>query len=329
MRATLKGSAAASSFVNTLDLKYTAMARQATLSREAEAPRTYSLIDNALERFPVTARIARFLDDDGSTRTEFFWSHEPGSLVLSKKLRKRVLNNPDVPPERYRVEMVLNRHSEDYRERTLSAINYLAADLPEGSAAPVQTLDIIGMTTPFHLSVQWDQFLVKIDEATGEVGPGVYLQTGTKRLDGLTPLRSDPQVLEMSDLKPIHLDENTALLMQDPEAEDAAQTPYPFATLTPETPLGLYFEIYHLAFGDDDQTHYTIEYELVRDPDGRRVKLMSAQSPYTGASRKAEEFIALDLSEIGSARAIEIVVRVTDDTTGQTVERAVPFTLAR
>ena len=40
-------------------------------------------------------------------------------------------------------------------------------------------------------------------------------------------------------------------------------------------------------------------------------------------------FIALDLSEIGSARAIEIVVRVTDDTTGQTVERAVPFTLAR
>jgi len=66
-----------------------------------------------------------------------------------------------------------------------------------------------------------------------------------------------------------------------------------------------------------------------REGSVRGAACTSAQSPYTGASRKAEEFIALDLSEIGSARAIEIVVRVTDETTGQTVERAIPFTLVR
>ena len=333
LRATRTGgagmAASALSFVNAVDLKFMALARQAALKRETEAPRSYSLIGPSLETFSVTARIARFLDDDGTTRTELFWSHEPGSLALSKKLRNRALPDPDAPPDRYLVEMVVNLHSADYRQRMPSALHYLAADLSAGVAAPVQTLEVLGSTAPYHLSIQWDQFLVKIDEASGEVNKGLYLQTGVERLDGLSPLRSDPSVLEMSDLKPINLDENAATLVRQADEAGEAQTPYPFATLTPETPLGLYFEVYHLTFGDDDRAHYIVEYEIVGDPTGRRVQLTSAQTPYSGGSRKAEEFIALDLSEIGSARAIEIVVRVTDETTGQTVERAIPFTLAR
>ena len=333
LRATRTGgagmAASALSFVNSVDLKFTAMARQAEIQRETEAPRSYSLIGPNLETFAVTARIARFLDDDGSTRTELFWSHEPGSLALSKKQRKRALDDPDAPPDRYLVEMVVNLHSDDYRRRLPTGLNYLATDLPEGAAAPVQTLEVLGSTAPYHLSVQWDQFLARIDEASGDVSQGTYLRTGVERLDGLRPLRSDPLALEMSDLKPINLDEDAATLIQQADEAGEAMTPYPFASLTPATPLGLYFEVYHLTFGDDDRVHYTVEYEVVGAPAGRRVTLTSAQSPYDGPSRKAEEFLALDLSEIGSVRAIEIVVRVTDDTTGQTVERTIPFTLAR
>ena len=329
LRATRTGgaglTASALSFVNSVDLKFTTLAREATQLRETEAPRKHSLIEDALETFPVAARIARFLDADGSTRTEVFWSHEPGSLALSKKQRKAVSPDEDAPPDRYLVEMVVNQHSADYRHRTPRTLNYLAADLPEGAAAPVQTLEIAGTTAPYHLSIQWDQFLVKIDEATSAVDQGVYLQTGLKRLDGLAPLRSNPQTLELSDLKPIHLDANTATLVLDEGDEAEALTPYPFAALTPQTPLGLYFEVYHLAFGEDDQTRYTIEYEVVRDPETRHITQTSAQSSYTGSSRTLEEYITLDLSEVGAARRLGIVVRVTDEVTGRTVERTVAF----
>ena len=177
--------------------------------------------------------------------------------------------------------------------------------------------------------MQWDQFLARVDEATSAVDQGAYLQTGIERLDGLAPLRSDPQTLEMSDLKPIHLGEGAATLVQRAGDEAGAPTPYPFATLTPQTPLGLYFEVYRLAFGEDDQTRYTIAYQVVSDPDSRRLEQTLAQSTHTGSTRKSEEFIALDLSDIGAARDIEIVVRVTDEVTGQTVERSIPFRVAR
>ena len=329
LRATRTGGAgmvaSALSFVNSVDLKFTALAREATLRRDTEAPRTHSRIESVLEAFEVSARIARFLDDDGSTRTELFWSHEPGSLSLPKKIKKQVLDDPDIPPERFLVEMVVNLHSGDYRRRTPTVLNYLATDLPKGAASPVQTLEITGVKAPYHISMQWDQYFVRVDEATSEVDQGVYLQTGVERRAGLMPLRNDPQVLEMSDLKPIHLDAEAATLVQRAGDAEEAPTPYPFAAISSETPLALYFEIYHLAFGDDDQTHYTIEYEVISNPDSRRLKQTSARTSYSGASRKAEEFIALDLSDLGSARRHEIIVRIIDEVTNQTVERKVSF----
>ena len=37
--------------------------------------------------------------------------------------------------------------------------------------------------------------------------------------------------------------------------------------------VGLYFEVYHLAFGADDQTHFIVEYEVQRREAGGIVRL--------------------------------------------------------
>ncbi len=68
---------------------------------------------------------------------------------------------------------------------------------------------------------------------------------------------------------------------------------------------------------------------MVLDPDTRGIKQSSAQTSYTGSTRKAEEFIALDLSDVGRGRRLDIVVRVTDEVTGQTMERKAGFGIVR
>ena len=105
--------------------------------------------------------------------------------------------------------------------------------------------------------------------------------------------------------------------------------------LWPELPLGLYFEIYHLAFGDDDQTHYTIAYEIARSQKQGLLRFLgrgeqertTAQTPYTGQSRTARETIVLDMSEWEGEGELEVRVQITDDVTGREVERVLVFEL--
>ncbi len=117
-----------------------------------------------------------------------------------------------------------------------------------------------------------------------------------------------------------------------------AATLYPFDTLEKQTPLLLYFEVYHLAFGPDDQTQYTVAYEvrrkkgrggLLRFLGGPEEEGTAAQTDYTGVSRTAKEAILLDFTDWEGRGALEITVRVTDRVTGRQVERAIPMKLVK
>ena len=63
------------------------------------------------------------------------------------------------------------------------------------------------------------------------------------------------------------------------------------------------------------------------------LQVTTTQTTYTGSSRQTEEYIFLDQSQwsmdgSGDPDRLEIVVRVTDQNTGQETQRSVRFTTA-
>ena len=107
--------------------------------------------------------------------------------------------------------------------------------------------------------------------------------------------------------------------------------------MTPDVRLGLQFEVYHLTFGADDRTRYTIAYELEREEDvafrSRRrqapeSKIITASSEYRGDTTREEQVIVLDLSDWDVPGRLRILVRVTDENTGQQVARTLDFDLS-
>ncbi len=306
---------------------------QAFYRREESMPEQFTEVFRDIEILPLSVRTARFLDDDGATRTEIYWSPTPGGLRFSgKQQKKKDPPTPDVwPPNQFLIHLTAIQQTADYQDRQTSRKPYLVTDLPDvqDAAIPAQTMTVHGDTGVYNLALQWDQHRARASEAEGvRVGPKV--QVATHRLDSLTALHADERVLEMSDLKPIFVADLSAL-----DADGASGEPYPHTQIWPELPLGLYFEIYHLAFGDDDQTHYTIAYEIARSQKRGLLRFLgrgdeertTVQTAYTGQTRTARETIVLDMSEWQGQGGLEVRVHVTDDATGREVERVLVFEL--
>ena len=301
---------------------------QAMYRRQESMPEQFTEVFDEVEILPLSVRTARFLDDD-ATRTEIYWSPTPGGLRPSESDLSPGLWTPD----HFLIHLTVVQQTADYQDRQASRKPYLIADLPEAEDAsiPAQTMVVHGDTGRYNLALQWDQHRVRAGEAEGvHVGPKVGV--ATHRADSLTALRADERILEMSDLKPIFVSDLAAL-----DAAGASGEPYPHPQIWPDLPLGLYFEIYHLAYGDDDQTHYTIAYEIARSKQGGLLRFLgrgdeertSVQNPYTGQSRTAREYIVLDMSEWEGEGALEVRVQVTDDVTGRQMERRLVFDLMK
>ena len=171
------------------------------------------------------------------------------------------------------------------------------------------------------------------EEDPPQVMDGPLVKMSTRRFDSLRALPRDDSQLVMSDLRPMVLSGGA-----DPQGgnfvEDAML--YPFARIVPDASLLLYFEIYHLGLGRDGRGRYLIEYEVQRRTEGEGIRGLfggadeqstSTKTTYTTNTRSTEEFILLDLGEWKTGREgrLNIIVRVTDETTGQQAERLISF----
>ena len=301
---------------------------RAARERDAAVPPSHSSLFDRLDDLPVALRTARFLDEDGTTRTELYWTLPGRALRPSKRLRKRLRREDAEPSKEYLIDLTVAQQTSDYRPRrreTKRHLVHLADPRADDVVLAPQRFVAYGDTGRYHLALQWD---ARWAYREGEgIRPGRQLKIGSYRVDTLEALRSDPGRLEMSDLKPLRVAEGAPL-------EAALTRPYPHAAITPETPLALYFEVYHLNFGADDQTRYTVAYEVARQEQrggirgllgGTAEKRTSAETAYAGESRTARETIFLDLGTWERAGEIEVTVRVTDETSGQTVERSLAF----
>jgi len=303
--------------------------QQMRRDRELYVPETYTETLGEFGPLEVASRVVRFLDPDGTTRTEVFWAPEPGSMLLPRRERRR-LRDMDLDLSQYYMVATAIQKRPDYTDRVISHNRFFAVDLPidDTMTLPVQRLTTRGDTSRYHLALQWNQHLVRdLDEQ--DVGEAIKM--GSARYDDLEPLNADPSVLEMSDLVPLFSLDADGFIGADGEVQGQ---PYPFGTLTNDMPVALTFEVYHPTYGTNDATRYQVEYEIERAADDTRLRLRGAdegrtstQATYTGTSRTAKESIFVDLSQWSGRGDLVITVRITDLNTDQQVERSVAFEL--
>ena len=294
--------------------------------RQETVPPSYSGARRNTQPLAVPVRWARFLDADGTTRTEFYWGLGVNALKPSRGLVRRLKKQGDEPSENYLLSMAVAQRSADHQARRITRKHYLIPTDTK-SRLPAKTFVVQGDSGLYNLALQWEQQWTRTSPEQPDARlPGATLKIGTLSVDSLKALHHEGRRLEMSDLKP--------LLAAPGDALEAA-TPFSGTRLAPDTPLALYFELYHLTFAADDQTHYTIEYTItgkqgrgmlgLRKPrDGESV---GARSSYTSTSRTAQRYVMLDLSTWQEQGEIDITLRATDETTGQEIARTLSFVI--
>lgn len=284
--------------------------------RRQSMPSVFTGVDTTVERLPVRMRTGRFLNENGHTETVVDW----GGSALRDTLADM---------SAFRLHLTSVQYGTAGQDTTTRwpPITQLPA---EREARPVWSTRLPGaLGERTQVALQWDLY--------SGTGPDSSRVRGrqVRRIDTLQALSADPSRLEMSDLRPMVLPRNS---VEEVARISEAATPYPFRSVSAGLSLLLQFEVYHLAYGEQDRTQYTVEYELLRREErGRLLGLFlddretrtSTASAYTGSSRRTEEYILLDWDgdPPEEPQPVTVTVRVTDETTGQTVERSIDFRL--
>lgn len=302
----------------------------ADLRAEHTPNQATSFLDGLTRPLDLATRTARFLNEDGTTRTEVYWAPEAGALVPDENQQEVLAEQGLETIKEYLVRLTAIEETADYRNRAVSRNRYrVQIDNTETATIPPQTFVVENKTSPlYHLDLQWDQY--PIDARADSLGPKV--QVATTREDSLRPLSKGDQSVEMSDLKPILLTGG-----EIPSPENAV--PYPFDEISETTPLGLYFEVYNLTYGSNDRTEYTVEYTVqgkadrgalarfFRGTDQQRTVVASTNN---GQQRRTEEYIRFDVEEwdLETDTDLTVTVTVTNEVTGQSTERSLEFQLS-
>lgn len=292
--------------------------------RAERVPTSYANLLGNAEPMDMHVRVARFLEPNGTTRAEIYWSTSAENLRPAAP----VSSSP------YFLSLSTVQKAADFQDQAIQQGGHLIDPdfLQDGTQVLTPQQEAMpGDTATFHLALQWDLYATQTTANGRLVRDGPPLKANVYRADTLAALSRDEGVLEMSDLKPMLLDADAATLADN--LVDAA-TPYPFFGLENDTPLALYFELYHLAYGPDDRTHYDVAYEIKRRRPGSLLRLrrghedqIAVRTDVSGSSRTAQEFILLDLSAWEGTGEVEVTVRVTDTVTGQQAARSLFFEL--
>lgn len=301
---------------------------QARKRRKKVVPQTRSQIGSEFGNLPVMARWMRALSRDGSTEVELVWSvHQ--SALHPKGPRAESLSGNAEGQGRYLLSTSLVQFSEAYERQTVDERHFLVPASGAGGALNPRRETFL-LNEAQNAALQVDLTWASVEKGSGSVRPQAKLKVGTSRADSLRPLRSDPSMLEMSDLQPV-------LLRSDSTSVEEASV-YPFRKLSPTVPLALRFEVYRLSKGENGRTQYTVRYEVRRKTDrGKLVRLFqgseqkqtSVEARFEGKTTRTKESILLDTTNWRKeeSQTVQIVVRVADVHANQEVRRSVEFTL--
>ena len=306
----------ARSFAQMNRMRYKRQDLTSASRRDAAAPAAYTSAGTVGETLPVQTRIARFLEADGRTRIEVYWAHPSGAFAVGGTGLSFLEEEGYEDSGLYLVNVTAVQKDGSYTVQDLSREQYVVQPQTSSDLA-VRTLAVTTQEVSTNIGVQWDQHLA-LRASEGQVRVGPRVKTAVVRADTLAALSASPASLEMSDLKPIFSADTAGVVGPDREA-----IPYPFHGITSKTPLALYFEVYHLTYGPDDQVRFTVDYEVRRAGDDEAATF--ARSVFTGRESTAREFVTVDLAEWDEAGPVEVTLRITDTFSDQRVERTIPF----
>ena len=283
--------------------------------RSQTVPASYSSTYGSATALSVDVRWSRFLNTDGTTRTEVYWVIDRDALRPSRRLRRQMYREGHEPSDDYLLSLYAMQKDQTLRTGRLHQKHYLTTAGVDGQLPP-RILIIPGDSTDYSLSLQWEQRWTMQDESETETTrPGARLKITTQTIDTVQALHAGGHRLEMSDIKPLAL-ENDAL----PQSGSL----YPYTRLSEALPLALYFEIYHLTFGSDDRVHYSVAYEVTHPGDDRPAESRAGTS-YSADERTAHEHLIPDLTQEDLRKGVIITLRITDETTGEEVSRSIRF----
>ena len=309
--------------------------REVAEKRAQELPQAASEATTAARTLPVAVRTARFLDDDGATETEIYWSVRPHELETEAVIQA-LAQTRESRARQHLVQVRAQRHQMSYEAAQSAGAQHplqATATAQPREEEPVFSMRLPGTPDPHHLSVQWDHLVVpdRPSEAPVRVGTNVHWA------DSVQVLPRDPARLALSDLVPIRPGTyNPSRPLRTGDGWTAV--PIPFRRIDPNGEVGLYLEVYHLAAGTDGQRQYTVEYAVTKTDvatsrlgkifRGDRSETTAASTTRTTRAATAHEYLEIrldDRANLAGADTITLAVQVTDETTGQTAQQTIVF----
>ncbi len=284
---------------------------QHQLSRAKTVPRsTIRAYGNAIELRPPL-RFSRFLERDGTTRLEMYWSIDAAAVRPSRRMIRRMRQLEQEESSDYILSVGFTTRGPAFEPQNIQVRRY---HLPQGAKSEQRIYSWITKEySASPITMQWSLHWTIPDSIPPQ--PGAAWAIGVADLDTLKTLNGDGTSLEVSDLKPLRL--------KSADTFDSA-VPYVEREIGPDTPLALYFEIYFLRFNELDQTRYTVQYTLSSegaDP-------ITASFDYTGDAATVREFMVVDIGQWKRPGPLTLTLTVTDQVSGRTRSRSLDFDYA-
>jgi GWxTD domain-containing protein len=313
-------------YLQTMEGQLRALAQKSEREREEHVPRSHTNVSRNVPSLPVAARMTRFRTPDGKTKVQIDWSVRTADLTSGNDGRS---------PERFALAATAVRRATDFRRAETKQQDFFIT--PSRTPGAILTPRQLRFTVPdsvVHTAVQWNLYGLSETEA-GSPRIGSTRSRHTETWTGIRPLAGGPDDLAMSDIRLLVLPDDrsgrTSILER--------AIPYPFQQARASRPLVLTFEVYNLEQGANERTRYTVSYETRRQVEKRRFlglfggeeeETTAATSTYRGRNTRTQESILLDTEGLGQdpPKPVTITVRVTDEISGEQVERDLTIDLA-
>jgi GWxTD domain-containing protein len=279
---------------------------QHQLRRARTVPNSVTQVyGNAVELKPQT-RFIRFLERDGSTRLEAYWSIDLNTVRPSRSMIRRSEQLGQATSSDFILSVALARRDKEFEPQEVRIRRY---HLPQDTVpeTPVQSWIIPNFSSASPVAMQWSLHWTVPDSIPPQ--PAAAWAIGVATIDTLESLQGDGTSLEVSDLK--------LLFLESPKNFDGAR-PYMRTTINATTPLALYFEAYFLRFDEQDRTNYTVEYSL--SSEGKRP--ITASFEYEGQTSTIREFIAIDIGRWDIPGPFMLTLTVSDEVAGTSISRS-------
>ncbi|MFQ5631571.1 MAG: GWxTD domain-containing protein [bacterium] len=260
-----------------------------------------------IEEIEVSAKSYRLLDEKNNPYQIVFVSSDP-----------RITPIPDsTVPENVLKHTLISRNKEfDEIERYE---HFPVKHLENASFFVVQHLPSIHSLT--IAAEAWEPKSLQAVPNDTTIKKIVY-GIGKQHLPSRFPLPSNPDSLQISDL---------VLGKMAPPELDEREFPIPLIPgerFYKSDPLRLYLEVYHLAPDENGNSHFDLDFLVLKlDKKGRPKKKKSKITQvfsFTSASQTSKEHVGIDISNLGKGR-YEVHVRITDRLTLQTRTRRAKF----